>query len=98
MFHVEQNPFQRRRGPVVAGITLWQYTPAMLPQSLISVDVQNRSCVVCAWCDDTEAGAQWAKEQELAMTNNRCEKCTQRFKAELKCERASRQPFPPAVE
>lgn len=60
---------------------------------LISVDAANMTAVVCPWCEDYREGANWAADHGIKVTNDRCEDCTERFKAEMKCERASRNPF-----
>lgn len=67
----------------------------MFPKALICVDGRKMTATVCPWCEDWREADQFARSHGLAIKNDRCDDCAERFRAEIKAERASKQPFPP---
>ena len=65
----------------------------LIPAAFISIDSKTMTAVVCAWCADKAEADHWSKAHGLKVSHGMCPNCHDKFVAEIKCERASRNPF-----
>lgn len=64
-----------------------------IPASVINLNFSEGRGVVCAWCEDKEAGDRLCLELGLQLSHGMCPHCVDGFKEQVRCERASRNPF-----
>ena len=65
----------------------------IVAKAFISIDAAHMRAVVCAWCPDKAEADHWALAHSLSVSHGLCASCRDAFVEQIKCERASRNPF-----